>query len=162
MSEEIDRYARLRPPAATADNDICRCADNPPIVLRDHLSYNPISCLRCNLEVRPERVGFPEALAQGIAYWRELYRSFCSLWLDSREFEPWAKSQLENPSSPANSRGLALVAELNAFRRTYYWWFQDNSTDDFTPLSRCPHCGAAFTENGHVYRCEGCSIVVAN
>jgi hypothetical protein len=161
----IDPYRKLRPPLPTPEEDICACADAPPIVLQSHLSENPISCLRCNLEMPPERLGWSKDAVDGLAYWRQFHDCFYLLWLDSREFDGWAKAQLEDAASPVNTRGLALVAKLNAFRRTYYWWFQDNSADDWEPLSLCPRCGGDFVEwPGRLprYLCEPCSIAVAS
>lgn len=55
--EKPDPYRKLRPETATPEDELCKCADRPPIVLQGHLSSNPIACLRCNGEVPPERIG---------------------------------------------------------------------------------------------------------
>lgn len=131
-------------------------------MLQAHLSSNPLSCIACNLEVSPERVGFSEAFAEKLAFWRSFYDCFYLLWLDSGEFESWAKAQLADPGSPVNKRGRELVAELGAIHPTYYWWFQDTGAEDFQPLSRCPICQNSFAERHSRYVCDQCSIVVAN
>jgi hypothetical protein len=126
------------------------------------MSPVPLACIRCNGEVAPERVGFSEELAEKLAFWRNLHRGLMTLWLDSGEYESWARNQLENPSGQVNTRGLTVVNELARGRSVYYWWFQDSSSDDFEPLSRCPRCSEALTSKyGHLV-CEPCRILVPN
>jgi hypothetical protein len=164
VTNESDLYWKLRPEPATPDDEICSCGDQAPIVLQDHLSENPIVCLRCNGEVPPERIGFTAELADGLAYWRHLHAALYALWLDSDEYEDWARARLEDPAGQVNVNGLDLVRELNNYRRTYYWWFQDASADDFVPLLKCPRCSADLVEKFGRFNylaCEACSIVVA-
>jgi hypothetical protein len=161
-TNELDPYFKLRPMSATPDDELCKCADKPPIVLQDHLSKNPIACLRCNGEVPPEWIGFTAEMAERLAFWRHLHHALFTLWLDSGEYEVWARTQLENPGGQLNVRGLELVRELNKYRRTYYWWFQDATADGFVPLSRCPCCSADLVEGLDQLVCEACSIVVPN
>jgi predicted nucleic acid-binding Zn ribbon protein len=160
--EEDDPYWKLKPPAPTPAHEICSCLDHHPIVLQCHLSYNPISCLECNLEVPPERIGFSAQLAEDLAFWRTFHDSFHHLWLESAEFESWAFEQLSNPTSSVNTRGLALSDALNSHRRCYYWWFQDSGADDFQPTTKCPQCPLPLTSRSIRLVCEVCSIVVAN
>jgi len=100
-------------------------------MLQAHLSSNPLSCLACGREVPPERIGFSEAFAEKLAFWQSFHNCFYLLWLDSGEFESWAKAQLEDPGSPVNKRGRELVSELSARRTAFYWWFQDTGAEDF-------------------------------
>jgi hypothetical protein len=159
-TDKFDPYSELRPVPPTPDDEICRCADRPPIVLQDHLSLNPIACLKCNGEVQPERIGFPATIAKHLAYWRHLHAAIYALWLDSGDYEVWARTQLADPGGQLNVQGLEIVRELNKYDRTYYWWFQDESADDFTPLSRCPRCSAILVPAVVHSVCEACSIVV--
>ena len=159
VPEESDPYWKLRPWPATPDDELCACADQPPIVLQDHLSSNPLACLKCNGEVPPERIGFTAELAEGLAFWRHLHAALYYLWLDSGEYEAWARARLEDPAGAIHLRGLELVAELNKYRRTYYWWFQDASADDFVPTTKCPRCSADLVERFARLACETCSIV---
>ena len=156
----MDPYEALRPEAATPQDELCTCEGRPPIVLQDHLSPNPISCLKCNLEIPPERLGITSELARGIAYWRNLQRAFDMLWLDSRDYEDWARPQLEDPNGRIAVMGLKLVDALNNYVRAYYWWFEDASVDDFVPLSQCPRCGGSLDQQFVCFVCEKCSIVV--
>lgn len=131
-------------------------------MLQGHLSSNPIACLRCNGEVPPERIGFAAALAERIGFWRDLHDALYTLELDSSDYESWAIAQLEDPNGRVNAEGLDVVQELNVHRRTYYWWFQHKSFDDFTPLSQCPRCSKDLVERFSRQVCETCSIVVPN
>jgi predicted nucleic acid-binding Zn ribbon protein len=135
-----DTYFKLRPPTPTPQDELCSCAGNNPIKLMSALSYNPVHCLDCNLEVPPETIGFDSALAEAIASWRGVYDALDQLWLDSREYEAWAKAELEDISSPVNQRGLKVAAQLNAFRRCYHWLFQDQSASYYEPIRTCPSC----------------------
>jgi hypothetical protein len=159
---ERDPYWKLRPPPATPEDEICKCADRPPIVLQTHLTSNPIVCLRCNLEVPPERLGFSADLADNIAYWRNLYEAYFALWLDASDYESCARAYLEDPDGRLNVCGREIVRELNGVRRSYYWWFQDATEDAFVPLSQCPRCSANLVERYGRLVCEACSIVVPN
>src|SRR5207249_2147529 len=91
-----DPYWKLKPPPPAPHDEVCSCAGQPAIVLRSALSYNPIACADCNLEVPPERLGFSEKLAEEIAFWRTFHDAFFHLWLDSAEFEQWARGQLSD------------------------------------------------------------------
>jgi hypothetical protein len=157
-----DPYWKLRPEPATPEDEICACTDSPPIVVQDHLSSLPLACLRCNGEVPPERIGFSEELAEKLAFCRNVHNALKMLWLDSGEYEDWARARLEDPQGSVSLNGLEIVAELNKHRRTYYWWFQDNTLDDFEPLSACPRCSGELVEHFGRRVCQECSIVVAD
>jgi hypothetical protein len=159
---ELDPYWKLRRTPATPDDELCECADRPPIVLQSHLSSNPIVCLRCNGEVPPERIGFSPDLAERIVYWKNIHDALYTLWLDSSDYESWATAQLEDPGGQVNVQGLEVVQDLNRHRRAYYWWFRDTLADDFVQWSRCPRCSADLVECFGQRVCEPCSIVDPN
>lgn len=169
MPTDHDQYWRLRPPPPTPDDELCACTSLTPIVLQPHLSANPLSCACCNLEVPPERIGFDERVADWLAAWRDFHASFYLLWLDSGEFEEWAKGQLSGPTSAVNTRGLELVAQMNVFRRCYLWWFQDEGAEDWQPAKECPRCVGVLQirfkgerpQCGALAVCESCSIAFA-
>jgi hypothetical protein len=169
MQSENDPYWRLRPPPPTPSDEICACASVEPVLLQANLSRNPLSCARCNLEVPPERIGFDEKLAEALAYYRELHYCFYFLWLASGNFEDWAAAQLRDPSSEVNSRGIELASRIDAFRRCYLWWFQDEGADDWVPPTRCPRCAGALEtrfkgerpQGGSLLVCEDCSVALA-
>jgi hypothetical protein len=160
IPDESDPYWKLRPQWPTPEDEICQCADLPPIVLQDHLSSVPLSCLRCNLEVPPERIGFGARLAEAIAHWRGLHRALYILWLDSADYEEWACERLRDPLGRVQLLGLEIVKDLNAHRRAYYWWFEDASVDDFVPLSKCPRCSGPLALLFGCSVCEVCAIMV--
>jgi hypothetical protein len=71
-----------------------------------------------------------------------------------------AKAQLEDPLGAVNLRGREIVKELNQFRRAFYWWFVDTSSDDHEPLSHCPLCDRDLTWcYGHTV-CNVCSLLI--
>ncbi len=161
-AETTSPYWRLQPELPTPEDEICKCQDGPPIVLQDHLSHDPLACLRCNGEVPPQRIGFPASISDELASWRNFHRAFYTLWLDSAEYEKWAATELENPNSPVNLRGLRLVKKLNTYHRTYYWWFQNAGGEGFVPISECPRCSKALVLAWDHLVCETCSIIVPN
>jgi predicted nucleic acid-binding Zn ribbon protein len=116
------------------------------------------------LELRPEALAPSAELVDNLASWRDFYGAFYALWLDSAEFETWARSQLADPTGPVNMRGLSLRSQLESnHRKTYYWWFQDTGTDDFEALVACPVCRSCLVDRGLVgLVCDACSVLVAN
>jgi hypothetical protein len=163
-----DPYLKLRPSPATDLHETCLCAHETPIILQPHLTRNPLSCARCNLEVPPERVGFDSALADALSWWRDFHDAFYCLWLDSGEYEEWAATQLRGASSPVNVRGLELARRLTAWRRCYLWWFQDEEAPDRASVTQCPRCSRLLDvrfegerpHGGALYVCEACLIAV--
>jgi Zn-ribbon-containing, possibly nucleic-acid-binding protein (DUF2310) len=158
--DEIDPYYKLRPEPPTPEDELCQCADRPPIVLQDHLSSVPLVCLQCNSEVPPEHVGFDADLAERIAFWRDLHRALYTLWIESGDYEEWARTQLLDPQGQLNTRGLEIVGALSRHRRTYYWWFDDTSDRDVSPAARCPRCYGELADRFGCAVCDACSIVV--
>jgi hypothetical protein len=157
-----DAYAKLRPAGPTPNDALCACSSLPAIVLQPRLSANPLACFACYLEVAPERLALSAEAVQSVAFWQSFHDCFYRLWLDSSEFEQWARSELENPNSVVHTRGLKLVSELQQYRRAYYWWFQDTGHEGFVPLDHCPRCLARLTSRLGKAVCEPCSIVVEN
>ena len=153
----------LQPPPPTPPDEICQCGGGKPVKLMCALTSNPIRCIDCNLEIEPSLLPLTESVTRGIAYWRHLYDAIDRLWLDSREYEAWARSQLSDINSPINRTGLEARAALDPLRRCYYWLFQDESVEDFQPITQFPICGAAFLQEFDASwpqsRCETCSIV---
>ncbi len=105
------------------------------------LSYNPIHCLRCNLEVPPERLNFGRGLADAIADWLRTYDAIGALELASGTYEGWARSQLLDADSRPNVEGREIAGKLSQFCRCYFWFWQPDSDDGFASRSTCPVCG---------------------
>lgn len=145
--------------------EVCRCPGRPPLKLMSALVDNPFHCLDCNLEVDPAGFALSPSQIDALVAWRSIYDAIDRLWLDSGPYEQWAYDQLADIRSPLNVRGRSLQRELSPLRRTYYWWFQDESGDDFQPATTCPVCARPFTVyptgifTQHV--CEACRIVTA-
>ncbi len=137
-------YARLGPRPPTPQEDICSCPQSYPLILRSTLSSNPVNCMVCNLEVPPEFFQPGEQLCYRLAEWNRLHDAVYRLWLDSGDYEAWARRELEDLSSHVNQLGLQLLPEMNRLRRTYYWYFQDNICEDYRPLTACPLCHQAL------------------
>jgi predicted nucleic acid-binding Zn ribbon protein len=139
-----DIYERLRPPLPTPSDEICRCSGQAPIKLMSTAGiggFNPIHCLGCNLEVSPKRLGLTTDLIDAVAFWRSTYGAIDLLELNSGEYEAWAQAQLLDPSSAANVEGRAVSRDLNDVRRCYYWLWQPESHEGWTPRLTCPVCG---------------------
>ena len=159
---EHDPYWKLKPAPATPQDEICSCETLQPIILCYDLGDNPLRCFECNKEIQPERLRPSESLVDAIASWRSFYGSIYLLWLDSKEFEDWATKRLSDPHSPPNERGYEICKRLSEITPCYFWWFQDNSVEDFEPIDRCPKCGALLTKSSDRLICKQCLIVVAN
>ncbi len=161
--DDQDRYFKLRAPPDTPPDEICHCEGNKPIKLMTALGFNPLHCIDCNLEINPESLVLADLQIEALAYWNQLYDAIFRLWLDSAEYEDWAREQLLDVNSPVNRRGLALSQELSAVRRCYFWYFQDESVDDVKPLTHCPKCHGPFTlySSGIFPQliCESCGII---
>ena len=162
----MDKFVRLKSPKPILDSEICKCVDRPPIVLQSHLTYNPISCADCNLEVRLSQLDFTPDLIDKIADWRNFHDSFYHLWLDSSEYEDWAKEQLSSAESPVNKRGLIIKDKIAANIKCFFWWFVDNSDSNSKPITKCPNCSSDLTKRENKFNvdtniCVHCSIIIA-
>ena len=158
-----DLYFKLRPPPETPRDEICTCKGNRPVKLMCALGYNPLHCIDCNLEVAPESLALSERFIEKLVSWRDLYDAIDQLWLDSGEYETWAREQLTDITSSVNSRGMALQRDLDVSRRCYFWYFQDQSIEGFQPITQCPNCHGplAVYPNGIFpqFVCEQCGII---
>jgi predicted nucleic acid-binding Zn ribbon protein len=158
-----DPYLKLRAPSPTPEDEICKCRDSEAIKLMSALSHNPIHCIDCNLEVAPEPLALEATLVDEIARWRSVFDGIGHLWLDSGEYEGWARGQLSVISSAVNRRGREVSETLSRVRRCYYWYFQDQSTENFEPVKVCPACQRQFMMYPHgifpQFICESCSII---
>jgi hypothetical protein len=105
MALQDDKYASLRAPAQTPSDELCQCAPGTPVKLMSTggIGFNPIHCLDCNLEVMPERLGLSAKLAEAVADWHCMHGAIDALELHSGAYEQWARGELLDPSSPANT-----------------------------------------------------------
>jgi len=163
----MNKFSKLKPPKETPETEICKCSGKSPIVLQSTLTYNPIACADCNLEVDIIQFTFSKELIHKIASWRNFHDCFYRLWLDSKEFEDWAKEQLSNPNSPVNKRGLAIKNEIGRSYECFYWWFVDHSSECYKPLLECPNCNGGMIKRENKFNvdtqlCRNCDIIIAN
>jgi predicted nucleic acid-binding Zn ribbon protein len=145
MERQTD-YAKLHPLEPTPDEELCRCLDMPPIKLMPALTRNPLHCMNCNLEVPAETLLLSQQVIEEMSAWNEIYHAIYILWLDSGAYEAWAREQLSATESTVNARGREVQRDLNTIRRCYYWYFQDQSADNYCPLRSCPVCGDALRD----------------
>jgi hypothetical protein len=154
-----DPYLKLRPEMPTPDDEICHCEELQEIYLAHKLGNNPVHCLRCNGEIPPEKLALSEKLINSIASWNSVYGSLYALWLDSGEYEDWARDRLLEIKGQVNTDGLNLVKQLDSVAITYYLWFYENNND--VPNS-CPFCGNALEQIGgsDFLKCRSCKIII--
>jgi hypothetical protein len=118
--------------------DRCACAELKSLVLVDLFASNPIHCGSCRGEVDPERLHLTEEETQAIAGWFSVASALNRLWLDSRQYEEYAKTQLSDPKGQVNVEGLQIARALSSKWPTRLWYFHDS--DDEEP-TQCPVCG---------------------
>src|SRR6185369_7089733 len=152
----MDTYQKLRPSPPVPDAEMCRCADIQAAILMPHLTENPLTCMECKGEIPPERVHLEPDVAESLASWNHFFGAFETLWLDSGEYEEWARSELEDPASPVTVRGLELVRQLGAAPTYYLHLFQDTTRETWEAPTSCPRCGSAPARVLGWLVCETC------
>ncbi|MGD9366841.1 MAG: DUF2310 family Zn-ribbon-containing protein [Desulfobacteraceae bacterium] len=154
-----DPYQKLIPEMPTPDDEVCHCEELKDIYLAHKLGSNPVHCLRCNGEIPPEKLALSGTLADSIASWNSVYGSLYALWLDSGEYENWARDRLLDVKGQVNIDGLDLVKQLDRVAISYYLWFYEN--DDDVP-NACPLCGIALEKSYGIdfLKCRSCKIII--
>ena len=89
-----DAYQRLRP---WTDIERCECASVESLLLVDLLTDNPIHCGYCRNEIDPERLQLTAEETEDIAHWFGAANALYRMWLDSGEYEQYAKERLLDP-----------------------------------------------------------------
>jgi predicted nucleic acid-binding Zn ribbon protein len=143
--------------------ELCECAPGTAVKLMTAAGPEPLHCLDCNLVVTLEALGLDDELARDLLAWGRIRHAVDALWLDSQEYEEWALRQLSDLASGVNHRGLALRRRLGAADHdAYYWFFQDQSVEDFHAIGRCPECRRALEAyDAGIFRqllCPDCRI----
>lgn len=128
-------YDKLRPSTAS---EACRCETLTELVLVDLLTDNPIHCATCRREIDPERLQLTDDEVESIAGWYAVAGSLYRLWLDSGEYEDYAKQKLLDPRGQVNQRARELAIALSTRLPTRFWYFHDANDGDPT---NCPCCG---------------------
>jgi len=130
----MNAYDKLRP---WTEIEACECVSVAGLLLVDILSDNPLHCDLCRKEVDPERLGLTIEETESVAGWRSVASALYRLWLDSGEYEEYAKARLLDPNGQVNRVGMKVAQTLSARIPTRLWLFYD--TDDGTP-THCPIC----------------------
>jgi hypothetical protein len=153
-----DPYYKLRPEHPTPDDELCTCEKISDIYIAHKLGSNPIHCLNCDGEILPDKLAYDSHVAEEIASWNSVYGSLYRLWLDSGEYEQWARERLLDPGGQVTAQGLALAKRLGGIAKTYYYWFHDR--DDILQQI-CPMCGKELTEKvkSRYLVCNSCLIL---
>jgi muconolactone delta-isomerase len=131
----MNAYDKLRPWTAI---ERCECASLESLVLVDLLTDNPIHCGACRREIDPERLQLTTEETEAIARWLSAASALYRLWLDSGEYENYAKARLSDPNGQVNVDGLTIARALSSKWPTRIWFFHD--TEDGEP-THCPVCG---------------------
>jgi predicted nucleic acid-binding Zn ribbon protein len=122
--------------------------------------------MNCNLEVLPETLAMSDSLTESIARWRRVHDALYLLWLESGDYESWARLQLLNFSSQVNRLGVQSQAELNKIRKCYYMLFQDIGNLETERMRNCPACNKQFERyclsklQEQWMTCEDCQLVI--
>ncbi len=152
----MDKYAKLRP---CSDQETCECKEISGIFLLDILSENPLYCSDCRKEIEPARLDLDAELIDKIANWLSAFDALYKLWLDSGEYEVWAKEKLLDKKGQVNQDGMFLARKLSEKYPTSYWWFWD--TDDGEP-EFCPNCDCNLQDDFRwgTGNCRKCKIMI--
>jgi len=152
----MDRYEILRP---DMDYETCECEAISGLLFVYDLSCSPIYCSECRKIVDAERLNLSPELVDAIFRWQGAFGALYNLWLDSGEYELWAKERMLDPLGQVNIDGLQIARELSKTLPTRYWWFHD--TEDPMP-SCCPSCSSNLQPAGKYgdFRCCQCPVLI--
>lgn len=150
----MDAYEKLRP---WTQIEACRCDTVEGLFLVDLLTDNPLHCSNCRREVDPERLQLSVEETEAVAHWFAAASALYRLWLDSGEYEEYAKARLLDPAGQVNRDGLQVAHLLSLRIPTRLWFFHD--TDD-GELTKCPLCGEPLAQNVKwgTGQCDQCRI----
>jgi hypothetical protein len=152
----MDAYQMLRP---WTNIEACECSSVDGLLLVDLLTNNPLHCSACKREVDAARLNLSSTEVDAVYRWYSARRALNSLWLDSGEYEAYAKARLLDPKGQVNQLGIELAHRLSARMPTRLWLFHD--ADDGEPTN-CPMCGSKLDTDVKwgVGRCLVCPILI--
>jgi hypothetical protein len=152
----MDAYDKLRP---WTEIEACQCPTVSGLVLVDLLTDNPIHCNDCRKEVAPERIQLTSEETESIARWYSAASALYRLWLDSGEYEEYAKARLLDPDGQINRDGRKIAAALSQRIPTKHWFFHD--TNDNEP-THCPVCSKPLDTSAKFGTgiCESCHVQI--
>src|SRR6266446_2606861 len=102
----MNAYDRLRP---WTQIESCECDSVNGLFLVDILTDNPLQCDSCRKEVDPERLALTTEETESVARWYAAATALYQLWLDSGEYEEYAKARLLDPNGQVTRDGLKLA-----------------------------------------------------
>jgi hypothetical protein len=152
----MNAYSKLRP---WTEIESCKCEIVTGLFLIDLLTDNPIHCASCRREVDPERLMLSIDETESIAKWFSSTKALYRLWLNSGEYELYAKARLLDPKGQINIEGIAIAQSLSIKYPTLLWFFHD--TDDGEPTN-CPICLQLLDANVEwgTGKCMNCRIQI--
>src|SRR5689334_25011511 len=106
----MNSYPKLRPWTAI---ESCQCSKIEGLCLVDLLTDNPIHCEVCRKEVDPERLELATEEVEMVARWFSAATALYRLWLDSGEYEQYAKACLLDPAGQVNRDGVEAARRLS-------------------------------------------------
>lgn len=153
--DDFNYFNGLRPSRL----EFCDCHSIERLLLFYTLTDNPIHCFACKWAVDPETLSLSDEQVCRIVAWHRQFRALYDLWLDSGEYEAWAKTQLLQPGGQVNVAVPACASMLSELIPTYYWWFHRDG--DPVP-GNCPACRRVLgpaTLHGHA-QSDVCKVVI--
>jgi len=152
----IESYKKLRP---WTEIESCECETINGLFLVDILTDNPLHCDFCRREVDPERIDLTAEETDNVAGWFMQAQALYALWLESGEYEDYAKARLLDTKGQVNGDGLAVAELLSSRIPTRLWLFHD--TDDGEP-SNCPICDKPLDLNVKwgIGQCRTCKVQI--
>lgn len=130
----MNAYHKLRP---LTELETCECDSVEGLFLVDMLTDNPLHCDFCRKEVDPESLKLTVEETEAVVSWFSTAGPLYQLWLNSGEYEEYAKARLLDPDGQVNRDGLKAARMLSSRIPTLVWFFYD--TDDGDP-THCPVC----------------------
>ena len=149
-------FDKLRP---RIDIESCDCFAPERLLLVYTLTDNPIHCFECKGEVDAERINLSEQDVAGVCDWIQQFSSLYELWLNSGEYESWAKKQLLKANGSVNRTGLLAASLLSKKMPTYYWWFHDSEDEEPETCYKCGETLSAAARHG-IAQCNACRIII--
>jgi len=153
---------KLKPMPPTPEEEMCHCKRKGPILLRSALGPFPFYCMECNGEIPIEELQIDDCLAEEVAQWLAVHDSLFYLWLDSDEYEAWAKERLLDVKGKVNVEGLRIAREFDKQRETFFWFFQDTDDESYVAPKECPFCKKTLKQYGskNFQICSSCKVAV--
>jgi len=144
----IDAYLR--------DEPMCLCTNRKVVLISiDYITLgSPFLCMMCRRRVKTNQISFP---VPDLYDWQKLFARIEEIYINSSLYAGWAKNELANIKSKLNQRAisLAMLIDKHNHEEIYYELPQEL----LCPRTKCPNCGATFTEIAGNRICKNCHIL---